>query len=201
MYSGVFTANEAAGVGTFALFILFLISKKLSRQAWPLVMASLRDSLSTTAMILLILVSAQVFSRLLVLSGIGRMMTSFIGHAGLTPLQFVIAATLLYLVLGCFIDSISILAITIPIFQPVVLSMGIDPIWFAMTMIVATQIGTITPPMGLCVYAVKGVAGPTVSLEEVFRGSLPFFFFMLIAQVIIIAFPMISTWIPYNLWK
>ncbi len=97
------------------------------------------------------------------------------------------------------IDAVSILAITIPIFFPVVTTMGIDVIWFAIVMILSTQIGTITPPVGLVIYAVKGVAEPDISLEDILHGVAPFFLIMLIALAIVIAFPVITTWIPYNI--
>jgi TRAP-type C4-dicarboxylate transport system permease large subunit len=152
-------------------------------------------------MVLLILVSAQVFSRLLVLSGLGQIMTDFLIHSNLTAIQFLIAVTALYLLLGCLIDAFSILAITVPVLLPVVISLGIYPIWFGILMIVATQIGTITPPLGLTVYAVKGVAGESINLGEIFRGIVPFFFAMLVAQTILIAYPPIVTWIPYHIWQ
>jgi tripartite ATP-independent transporter DctM subunit len=199
IYGGVFAVVEAAGMGAFVLFLLFLISKKFSRSAWPQLTACLRETLSVTAMVLLILVCAQVFSRLLVLSGLARIMTDFLITSNLTIIQFAVAATALYILLGCLIDGFSILAITVPIFMPVIESLGIDPIWFGMLMIIGTQIGTITPPVGLTVYAVKGVAPPEISLGDIFRGSAPFFFALLVAQGILIAFPVIITWIPYHI--
>jgi len=201
VYAGIFTVVEAAGMGTFVLFLLFIISKRFSRQTWPALASCLRETLSVTAMVLLILVSAQVFSRLLVLSGLGSMMTDFLINADLTKIQFVIGVTFLYLLLGCLIDAWSILAITIPVFMPVIESLGIDPIWFAMLTIVATQIGTVTPPVGLTVYAVKGVVGESVKLGDIFRGVMPFFVALLIAQAILIAFPILVTWIPYHIWR
>ena len=201
IYGGIFTVVEAAGMGTFILFLLFVISKRFSRGTWSALAACLRESLSLTVMVLFILVSAQVFGRLLVLSGLGRVMTDFLVHANLTVVQFLVGVTVLYIMLGCLIDGWSILAITVPVLMPVVRSMGIDPVWFGILLVVGTQIGTITPPVGLTVYAVKGVAGPDVSLEDIFRGVAPFFVALLIAQAILIAFPSIVTWIPNSIWK
>ncbi|MEW6668274.1 MAG: TRAP transporter large permease [Thermodesulfobacteriota bacterium] len=199
IYGGVFTVTEAAGVGTFVLFLLFLISKKLSRQAWPQIAACLRETVSMTAMVLLILVCAQVFSRMLILSGLAASLTDFLITSKLTEIQFVVAATLTYMVLGCFLDAFSILAITVPMFTGVINSQGIDPIWFGVLMIVATQIGCITPPVGLTVYAVKSIAPPEVSLGDIFLGSAPFFVALLIAQGILIALPVIITWLPNHI--
>ena len=201
IYTGIFTVVEAAGIGAFVLFSLFIVSQKFSRETWPKLAACLRETISLTAMVLFIIVSARLFSRLLVLSDLGRIMTIFIISAKLSSIGFLVAATALYLLLGCFIDGFSILAITVPIFLPVVDSLGIDRIWFAMLMIVATQIGLVTPPVGLSVYAVKGVAGTDISLEDIFRGVLPFFVALLVTQAILISFPIISTWIPYHIMK
>ena len=93
------------------------------------------------------------------------------------------------------------MAITIPIVYPIVVKTGIDNIWFATVMIVATQIGNITPPFGLCVYTVKAPAGPEFGIEDIFKGAFPFLIFGLICQAIVIAIPAVSLWIPYNIWE
>jgi tripartite ATP-independent transporter DctM subunit len=201
IYLGVFTVTEAAGIGTFTLFVLYLATKGFSRQSWQVLSACLRETISLSVMILFLVASARVFGRLLVLSGLAPMVTDFIINMNLPGVQFIIVATVLYIVLGTFLDSVSILAITIPLLYPAVVAMGLDIIWFAMVMILATQIGNITPPVGLIIYAVKGVADPDISLEDIFRGVLPFFLMMLVAQAIVIAFPIISTWIPYHIWE
>jgi C4-dicarboxylate transporter DctM subunit len=199
VYGGIFTVTEAAGVGTFVLFLLFLITKRFSREVWPQLTTYLRDTVSLTSMVLLIVVCAQVFSRMLVLSGLAGSMTDLLIRSNLTKMEFVVAATVFYLVLGCFLDAYSILAITIPMFTRVIGSLGIDPIWFGVLMIVATQIGCITPPVGLTVYAVKSIAPPELRLGDIFVGALPFFVALVVAQAILIAFPMIITWLPYHI--
>ena len=199
IYTGTFTVTEAAGIGTFVLFLLFLFTRGFSRQSWQALASCLRETIAISAMVLLLLTTAFLFGRLLVLSGLGPMVIDFISNMNLSAVQLVIAASALYIILGCLMDGISILAITIPFFHPMVEAMGIDPIWFAMVMILSTQVGLITPPVGLSIYAVKGVADPNITLEDLFRGVFPFFFFMLIALAITIAFPIISTWIPEHI--
>jgi tripartite ATP-independent transporter DctM subunit len=199
IYTGIFTVTEAAGIGTFILFILYLITRGFSRQSWKALGGCLRETIAISGMVLLLLTSAFLFGRFLVLSGLGPMVIDFITDMNLSAVQLVIAATVMYIALGTLMDGISILAITIPLLHPMVLAKGIDPIWFAMSMILATQIGLITPPVGLSIYAVKGVADPDISIEDIFRGVLPFFFMMIAAQAIVIAFPIISTWIPDNI--
>lgn len=201
IYSGVFTVTEAAGIGAFVLFLLFLITKKFSRESLTQLASCLRETVSMTAMVLLILVCAQVFSRMLVLSGLADLMTDLLITSNLNTIQFVIAATIFYIILGAFLDAFSILAITIPMFAIVIKSLGIDPIWFGVLMIVATQIGCITPPVGITVFAIKSTAPQEVSLGDIFLGSFPFFVALLIAQGILIAFPDIITWLPHHIMQ
>jgi tripartite ATP-independent transporter DctM subunit len=201
IYGGIFTVTEAAGVGTFVLLVLFLGVKGFSRESWRILAEVLRQTVSLTGLVLLILMTAQIFSRLLVLSGLGSLCADYIISFNFSPMGFVVCIMVLYFFLGAIIDSVSVLAITIPIFYPVVKSMGLDEVWFAMVMILATQIGNITPPVGLVIYAVKGVAEPDITLEDIIRGVLPFFVMMVVALAIIIAFPDLTTWIPYHIMR
>jgi tripartite ATP-independent transporter DctM subunit len=193
IYGGVFTPGEA---GAFGALAILLIAVFWGGMRWPQLRAALSETVSITAMIFLILIAAKVFSRFMMLSGVAPRLVNAIIDIGLSPLGLVIALAILYLILGAFLDSISMLSITIPVFYPAVQAMGIDPMWFAMVVILAIHVGLITPPVGLNVYAVKAVAEPDVSLEDVFRGTIPFFFMMLLALAIIIAFPILSTWLP-----
>jgi C4-dicarboxylate transporter, DctM subunit len=199
VFSGIFTVNEAAGIGAFTILVMFLITRKFKRESWGQLKTCLRETVSITAMVLVILVCAQVFSRMLVLTGLADRMTSLLIGSNLKAMTFVLGATFVYIILGCFLDAFSILAITVPMFQPVIASLGIDPVWFAVLMIVATQIGCITPPVGITVYAVKSVAPPELSLGDIFQGAMTFFVALLVATVVLIAFPSIITWIPYHL--
>lgn len=200
IYSGLFTVVEASGIGTFILFLLFLLSKGLSRTSFRTLASCLRETVGMSAMVLLLLITALLFGRLLVLSGIGAIFVDFLMSFNLSGIEFIIAATILYLILGCLMDGVSILVITIPLFQPVVEAMGIDPIWFAMVMILATQVGTITPPVGIIVFSVKGVAGDDISLKDLYTGVIPFFFMQLAALIIVIALPAVSVWIPNQIY-
>ncbi len=201
IYSGIFTVTEAAGIGTFVLLVLFFAVKGFSRDSWQILAEALKQTVSLTGLVLLILMTAQIFSRLLVLSGLGSIFGDYIIGLNLSPMGFVIGIMVLYFFLGALIDSVSVLAITIPIFYPVVKTMGLDEVWFAMVMILATQIGNITPPVGLIIYAVKGVADPDITLEDIIRGVFPFFLMMVVALGIIIAFPVLTTWIPYHILR
>jgi tripartite ATP-independent transporter DctM subunit len=191
IFTGVFSPTEAAAVATFAILIIVLIIRRGHRR--ESILPAFRDSATSIAMVFLILICAQVFATFLSISGLtGKAVEQMLG-LDIPPLGFVGLFILLYLALGCIIDSISMFAITLPIVTPVIASVGLDPIWFAMIAIVTSQIGTITPPMGLCVFAAKAVAGPDVSTEDVFKGSFPFFVMELVVLAVMIAFPVIST--------
>jgi len=194
IFTGVFSPTEAAAVATFAILVIVLISRPGRRM--ESILPAFRDSASSIAMVFLILCCAQVFATFLAISGLSGKAVDYMLTLDIPPLAFVGLFILLYLALGTVIDSISMFAITIPIVTPVITSLGLDPIWFAMVAIVSSQIGTITPPMGFCVFAAKAVAESDVSTEDVFAGSLPFFFMELAVLGIMIAFPTISTFFP-----
>ena len=201
VYAGLFTVIESAGIGTFMLLFVYFLLKGINGTSLKAVARSLRESVALSAMVLIILVTAQIFGRLLVLSKLGDHLVGYVTASQFSPMQFVLIAVVLYLILGMLIDSISILAITVPLFYPIVLQLKIDPVWFATVMILATQLGIVTPPFAMAVFAVKAVADPDVTLEGIFRGAMPFLIFMAVALIIVIAIPAISTWIPYHMWQ
>jgi len=177
IYSGVFTPTEAAAVGAFAALIITIGHRRLG---WGDLKDSLIETALTTAMLNLVIIGATMFSRLLTISGLPNWLGELIINSGLSPLMLVIVLVIIFIVLGCFIDAMSIMFITIPIFAPIVRAAGIDLIWFGVLTTVALNLGTITPPFGLCVYTVKAVAGKEVTVEggrlqssysHVFSGS------------------------------
>jgi len=194
LVSGFFNPTEAGAFG--ALVITTLAVFTTGSERWKILANGVLESISTNAMIFFILVGAGTFARFLTLSGITTLVLGSVIDAGLSNLAFVIVMAMVYLVMGCFLDSISMLSITLPILMPVLSALGIDPIWFAMVSVLAIEVGLITPPVGLNVYATKGVAESDVGLEDIFRGVLPFFFMMLLSLAIIIAFPWLSTILP-----
>ena len=194
IFGGIFSPTEASAVA--ALVMLIVVTVTLGKNRWRELRLGIFETISTSAMIFLILIGAAVFARFLIFSGVANRVAGAVTGMGLSPIGLLIVLVGVYLILGCFVDVIASISITTPLFYPTVLAAGIDPIWYAMVVILALLVGAVTPPVGLCVYAVKGVAESDVSLEDLFRGSLPFFFAMLIALVILIAFPAISTTLP-----
>jgi C4-dicarboxylate transporter, DctM subunit len=202
IYGGVFTPSEAAAVAAFILAGLYLfvnIIRKHGTERSKSVKELnylLSDTATTSALIFLVMGSATVFSNFIVLTGIATKVLNLITSLGLSRIGLVVLFGVIYVILGCFLDSISMLCITIPVFNPIVEAAGIDPIWYATIVIVSVEIGLITPPVGLNLYAAKGVAEADVTLEDVISGIMPFFAAEVVSLAIIIAFPILSTWLP-----
>jgi TRAP-type C4-dicarboxylate transport system permease large subunit len=195
----VFTVTEAAGIANFVLLALYLSFNRFSKKSFNTMAVIFKESISLTAMIFSIFCLAQIFSRFMVLSGISDAFTKLVISSNLSPLVFVIATGVLYLILGCLIDSISILMLTVPLLLPIVKTLDIDLIWFGVIMILNTQIGLITPPVGINIYVVKGIAGSDVDLVSLFRAAMPLFIFEVVALAICIMIPSITTWLPYTM--
>ncbi len=191
---GIFSPNEASAVGSLVLLIILLSFSGPKR--WKVLGNSIMDSVSISGMIFLIIASAGIMGRFLMLSGISPMVLGFITEGGLSPLAFIAIMALVYVAMGTFLDSISMLGMTLPIIIPVVHAMGINPIYFGIVTIVAIESGVLTPPVGMNVYASFGVAQSDVSLEDIFRGSAPFFVIMMVTLGILILFPWVSTVLP-----
>lgn len=209
MYGGVFSPSEAAAVAAFVLILVYLFSVLLAQKrsaelgrkgSYAYILKDFRERLIetaiTSAMIFLILGGSTIFSKFIVLAGITSKFTDFVLSQGLPAEVLVVLFILCYLILGCFMDAISNLSITVPIFNPIVNAAGIDPIWYATVVILSAEVGLITPPVGLNIYATKGAAEADVSLEDIIRAIFPFFFAMLACLVILYAFPPLSTFLP-----
>jgi tripartite ATP-independent transporter DctM subunit len=192
IYLGVFTPTEAAASGAFIAMLICIVSKRFS---WKVLSGSLDQSARTTAMLFLILIGAIAFSRFLAVTRIPFGLSAFI--ASLEVSRYVVMGGILALmvVLGCFIEGISLMVLTIPILYPVVTGMGFDPIWFGVLMVVMLNIGMVTPPVGMNVFVIAGVA-KDVPLMLIFRGVVPFWIAMIVCAILLIAFPEIATFLP-----
>ncbi|MBI4321562.1 MAG: TRAP transporter large permease [Chloroflexi bacterium] len=193
IFGGVFTATEAAAVGAFAALLMSFAQKRLS---WSRLLEAILEAARITAMVFFILIGSHMFGRLLALSGLSTAFTKTVLGWGLPPIALVVMLVILYLFLGTFIDSISQMSLTLPVVFPLVMTLGFDPIWFGVVVVMAVEAGGLTPPLGLNVYAVKAAAGNVVTLEEVFHGIVPFFLVILVFLSLLIAFPDISLLLP-----
>ncbi|HWW47365.1 MAG TPA: TRAP transporter large permease [Xanthobacteraceae bacterium] len=197
IWMGVFTPTEGAGVGA-ALSLLLAMSRGMRlNEVFDVVLSVGR----TSAPLLLLLVMAQLYSRVLSMTGITGAVQTFFLDTGLPPLAILGIMILVWFVLGTIIDSISIILLTVPVFAPIAMALGYDPLAFAMIGIIAIETGLLTPPFGILVFTVKAaLPEENVSVGEIFRGSIPFWICLLAVIGLIIAFPQIATWLP-NLGK
>ena len=196
IWGGIFTPTEASGIGALLALALALV-KGLK---WSDVLDAISETGRTSAPLLFLLICAQMYSRLLAMGGVVNSMQEFILGLGLAPLAIVACMVVVWFVLGMFIDSVSIILLTVPIFSPVAARLGIDPIAFAIMGILAIEAGILTPPFGLAVYTVKAcVPDRDVTLRQIFKGSTPYWMFLVGEVFVIYFFPVIATLLPSRL--
>ena len=193
LFAGWFTPTEAGAVGAFGVLIVSLAERRLSWQGFK---NSLADTTRTTAMIMLLVAGAIIFGRFMAVSQIPFVMANWAGSLPIPRFAVMAIMLAIYLILGCFIDALALILLTIPIFYPVAVTiLGYDPIWFGVIIVMVMAMGVITPPVGINVYIVKGIA-KDVPLETIFRGIFPFLGALIICIALLIAFPQIATFLP-----
>lgn len=193
IFSGFVTATEAAALGALGAFFLMIVAGQLS---WPTFKDSLIETARTTAMIFLLLVGASIFTGFQAISGLPQMIAQAITDANLGFWSVMAIICVLYIFLGCFLDSISMMLLTIPVLLPVLKTLDVNLIWFGIVIVKLVEIGCITPPFGITVYVVKGVVGNSIPLEEVFRGIWWFLAMEIFTLIILMLFPSISLILP-----
>jgi tripartite ATP-independent transporter DctM subunit len=192
IFGGVFTANEGAAIGAVAGFACLLFSGRMS---WKTLTESLRDTLITTAMIFFIIIGAYVFGYFLALSRIPSNLASWVSDLDVSRYVVLVIILIMYAILGCLMDSLAMILLTVPIFFPVILDLGFDPIWYGVLMVMVMEMGLITPPVGMNIYIVKGLAGD-VSMGMVMKGVIPHVIAICVALAIMLAFPDIALTLP-----
>jgi tripartite ATP-independent transporter DctM subunit len=193
IWGGLFTPTEAGAVGAAGGFLLVVFKRRLTlRTFWQVLL----DGGQTTASIFLLLICAQMYSRMLTISGLASRITEGATTLPVPPWVIIAGFLVVFIALGCIIDSTSIILLTIPIMHPVAVKLGYDPIWFSIVSIVTIEIGLLTPPFGMVVFAMKSALGDEAKIEEIFAGSTPFMLMLLVSLGIILAFPILSTWLP-----
>jgi tripartite ATP-independent transporter DctM subunit len=194
IWGGFFTPTEAGAVGAAGGFLLIFINRqKLTlRGLWQILL----DAGQTTASIFLLLICAQMYSRVLTMSGLAGNVTQWVTALAIPPIFIVLGFIVVFVLLGCILDSTSIIILTIPLMHPIAVNLGYDPLWFAIVAILSIEIGLLTPPFGMVAFAMKSAIGKTVQVEEIFAGVIPFILLLGLALGIIIAFPRLSTWLP-----
>jgi tripartite ATP-independent transporter DctM subunit len=192
MLIGVATPTESAAVGVIVAIVMAICYRKLTFQ---MVKESVEGTIKVSGMILLIVAGSKAFSQVLAISGATRGLVELVVGANLSPLGLLIVMQLIPLFLGCFIDQVAIMLITIPVYLPVIASVGFDPIWFWCLFLINMTVGAITPPFGYILFTLKACSKET-TLEEVYRAAIPFVFIVLFCMVILVMFPQIALWLP-----
>lgn len=193
LYGGFLNPTEAGAAGAFGALVIALMRRSLDRSTlWKLLV----ETGQITVSVLFLILAATFFSRMLALSGVPRELAEFFLAGNIGPYGFLLAFVALIIALGCIIDSISIMLITLPIALPVAQAAGFDLIWFGVITVIAVEIGLLTPPFGLSVYTIKSAMDDaTLKVGEIFHGAFPFVLAMLVTLAIITIFPSIATWL------
>lgn len=193
IYAGWATPTEAAAVGVVASFVLVAATGNLTL---TMLRQSLMATTSVSAMMLLILIAAFYLNFIIGVLGVPTMVSSFIAGFNVAPWQMILLLTILYLILGCFMDSLAMMIATIPVVMPVVTSLGYDPVWFGIYLVIMCELALITPPVGMNLYVVQGVRGQG-TVAEVIAGVTPFLICLLGLTALITAYPEIVMWVPH----
>lgn len=192
IYFGVFTPTEAAGIGAVGAFV---ISALRGRLTFTNIREALMETVTTTAMIFTILIGALTLNNLMVFSGIAGALSGFVSGLDMHPMAVMAVILLIYLVMGCFLDALAMILLTVPIFFPIITNLGFDPIWFGIIVVMVVELGLITPPIGMNVFVIKGMA-PDVRLSSIYKGVIPFVIAQLILIVLVFFNPDIALWLP-----
>ena len=193
IYSGFMPPSAAGTVGAMGAFLICVVRRRLSPATFWL---ALKESAAITGMLFLIIIAGILFSRMILSTGFVSEVDAFVKESGMSPAMFMMFIVLMYFILGMFIDTVSMMVMTIPFVFPIVVGFGYDPIWFGVVMIKLVEIAAITPPVGLNLYAVLSAANGEVKSGELFVGVMPFIGLELIVLALIIFFPEISLWLP-----
>ena len=192
IYGGVFTATEGAGVGATGAFVIALLRRTLT---WRVLAEVLVESARTTAMLFAILIGAMIFTNFINFTTMPTDLRDWITQLSPSPIVVVLMMMLIYIVLGMVMEELAIVLLTIPVFFPVIVGLGYDPIWFGILIVTVVEIGMISPPVGLNLFVVNALL-PKVGLNTIYRGITPFVIADIVRLGILIAFPVISLWLP-----
>jgi tripartite ATP-independent transporter DctM subunit len=196
IYTGIATPTEAAVLGVSGALILSLFTGSLD---WKTFQASVAGAVKTSCMIAFILTGAAFLTVAMGFTGIPRAIADWIAHQGFTPAYLILVLTLLYIVLGCFLDGISMVVLTSAVILPSVRAAGIDLLWFGIFIVLVVEMAQVTPPVGFNLFVLQGLTGR--DMFYVARAALPFFFLMVLAVLVIWEFPQIVTYLPGRMFR
>ena len=192
LYGGLFTPTEAGGMGAGGAFIIGVARRRLPR---AMILQSLLQATRTAAAVFTVLIGALLFGYFLTITGTPQHVTEFQTGLGVGPYGVLLLILLMYLVLGCLMDAMAMIILTVPIVFPVITQLGFDPIWFGVIIVMTVELGLIHPPVGMNVFVIKSVVGE-LRFSTIFRGVAPFIITDLLRLALLVALPILATWLP-----
>jgi C4-dicarboxylate transporter DctM subunit len=192
LFMGLFSPMQAGAIGSAGVLILALIRRQMTI---PNFLFAVKDALKITCEVIIIVTGAVVFGHFMAVTTIPNSLAGWVGGLDLHPIIIMGIIILIYLIGGCFMDSLAMITLTIPIIYPLVTSLGFDPIWFGVIVVLITEMGVITPPIGINVYVIKSIA-EDVPLEKIFKGIFPFLGAILLLALLLLFFPQVATFLP-----
>jgi len=194
IFLGVATPTEAASLGALGTLLLARIYGKLN---YSVVKKSVTGTLDVAVMTFMIIAGSGAFSQLMAYTGATRGLVATALALPLAPIMIFISMQVVVLILGCFIEQVSIMMITLPMFMPLVTTFGFDPVWFGIIMLINLEVAMLSPPFGMLLFVMKGVAPPDITMGDIYQSAIPFVLLDLAAMAILTIFPPIATWLPY----
>jgi tripartite ATP-independent transporter DctM subunit len=193
IFLGVATPTEAAATGTLGSFILALIYRRLN---WEIIKKSVMGTVKVTVMIFMIVIVSTTYGQILAFTGAATGMTEFITKVNIQPVVILIGMLTVVLIMGCFMETVAIMMITIPIYMPVVNAFHFNPIWFGVLMLITLETGLITPPFGVTLFVMKGVAPPEINMSDIWRAVTPYVIVDMLCIALVLVMPVLATVIP-----
>jgi C4-dicarboxylate transporter, DctM subunit len=196
IYAGIFSPTEAASIGAFGAIVLGLAGRRMS---WPELLKAIERTVVVSGLLFVIVIGANLFSFFIVQTHLPELLLDGAKALALSALTVMILIIIGYVVMGCFLEGIGMVLITVPVFQPIVVKFGYDPIWFAIIVVVMVEVGLIHPPVGMNLFVIQAQA-PDVKITAIYRGIIPFLIAPLILIVLMFLFPGLALWLPKALY-
>ena len=193
IFLGIATPTEAAATGTLGSFILALLYRRLT---WETMKKAVMGTVKVTTMIFMIIIVSSTYGEILAFTGAASGMTNFITKLSVDPIILVISMLVVVLILGCFMETVAIMMITIPIYMPVIHAFGYNTVWFGVMLLIALETGLITPPFGVTLFVMKGVAPPEITMADIWRAITPYVIIDILCLAIVLVMPIIATIVP-----
>ncbi len=196
IYAGVFSPTEAAAIGAFGAILLGFLGRRMGFRE---LLRAIENSVLVSGLLFVIVMGANLFSFFMVQTHLPEFLTESARAAGLTPLMVMLLIIVAYLVLGCFLEGIGMVLITVPVFLPLVMKFGYDPVWFGILLVIMVEVGLLTPPVGMNLFVIQAQA-PDIRIAAIYRGVIPFLVAPAILVVLLFWFPDIALWLPRLLY-